>query len=105
MKRPEIVTLCGSTRFKTSFEHANYRETLQGHIVLSVGCFPHANGLISDVTEREKKGLDVLHRRKIDLSDRILVLNVHGYIGDSTRREIAYAKRIGKHVDYLEAVK
>ena len=104
MKRPEVVTLCGSTRFKTAFEHANYRETLRGHIVLSVGCFPHADGLTSSVTGEEKKLLDKLHRRKIDLSNRILVLNVGGYIGDSTRREIAYAKRTGKHVDYLEGL-
>ena len=46
--------------------------------------------------------LDVLHFRKIDLSDEIFVLNVGGYIGESTSREIEYAKSTGKAVWYLE---
>jgi hypothetical protein len=51
-----------------------------------------------------KRGLDELHLRKIDLADEILVLNVGGYIGDSTRREIEYAQSKGKRIRYLEAV-
>ena len=46
--------------------------------------------------------LDDMHLRKIDLADEIYVINVGGYIGESTRREIAYAEKTGKKVNYLE---
>ncbi|MDE2105440.1 MAG: hypothetical protein KGL39_49895 [Patescibacteria group bacterium] len=50
----------------------------------------------------DKAALDELHKRKIDLADEVLVLNVGGYIGDSTRSEIEYAHSIGVPVRYLE---
>ena len=34
----------------------------------------------------------------------MLVLNVDGYIGESTRSEIEYAEKAGRPVKYLEAV-
>ena len=46
--------------------------------------------------------LDDMHLRKIDLADEIFVVNVGGYIGSSTRREIEYAQNTGKTVKYLE---
>lgn len=105
--RPEIVVLCGSTRFYDEFQQANYHLTMSGKIVLSVGFYPHAKarhghgeGVGHDSTE--KIALDELHKRKIDLADRVLVLNVGGYIGDSTRSEIAYATEHGKPIDWLE---
>lgn len=103
--RPRIVCLCGSTRFMAAFQEANLRETLAGRIVLSVGAFVHSDSelLASGVlTEVKKRALDELHKRKIDLADEILVLNVGGYIGESTRSEIAYAEAHGKIVRYLE---
>lgn len=107
---PEIVCLCGSTRFYDEFQQANYDLTMQGKIVLSVGFYPHSKteagghgeGVGHDSTE--KIALDELHKRKIDLADRVFVLNVGGYIGDSTRSEINYAIDHGKPVDYLEEV-
>ena len=48
--------------------------------------------------------LDKMHRQKIDLSDEIYVINPGGYIGESTKSEIEYAKRKGKKVSYLENV-
>lgn len=106
---PEIVCLCGSTRFYDQFQQANYELTMQGKIVLSVGFYPHAKaqhghgeGVGHD--SAEKVALDELHKRKIDLADRVLVLNVGGYIGESTRGEIDYALAHGVPVDYLEAV-
>ena len=105
--RPKIVCLCGSTRFKESFDEAAYHETMHGHIVLSVGFFMHATGNRHGdgigCTPEQKIKLDELHRRKIDLCDEILVLNVNGYIGDSTRSEINYAVMHGKPIRYLEA--
>ncbi len=100
---PQIVCLCGSTRFMDAFHEAGWQLTLDGRIVLSVGVCKHADhhgaeALGQDVADR----LDELHLRKIDLADWVLVLNVGGYIGDSTRREIDYAKAKKKHVSYLE---
>ncbi len=105
--RPKIVTLCGSTRFYDAFQRANYNLTMGGSIVLSVGFYPHS----SEITGHgegvghdsdEKVALDELHKRKIDLCDEVFVLNVGGYIGDSTRSEIEYAHAHDKPVIYLE---
>ncbi len=103
MSRPVIVCLCGSTRFKQAFVEANFRETMAGRVVLSVGWFSHADGHIYTPTPTEKAALDELHLRKIDMADEVLVLNVGGYVGESTAREIAHARRNGKLVRYLEA--
>ena len=96
----KIVTLCGSPRFKEQFMQAQKELTLQGCIVISVGLFGHA-GDAEVWTEGTKAMLDDMHLRKIDLADEIFVINVDGYIGESTRREIAYAKQTGKPVRYL----
>lgn len=102
---PTIVCLCGSTRYRVAFEEANYQLTMQGYIVLSVGFFMHAcnnvHGGNVGATPEQKIELDELHKRKIDLADEVLVLNVDGYIGESTRSEINYAKEHGKPVRYL----
>ena len=104
--RPEIVCLCGSTRFYEEFQKANYRFTMEGKIVLTVGFYPHsqnqAHGEQLGCTPEQKLLLDNLHLRKIDLADRVFVLNKDGYIGDSTRRELAYAIFKGKGIDFLE---
>ncbi len=104
---PAIVCLCGSTRFYEAFQQANYERTMAGEIVLSVGFYPHAKaehghgeGVGHD--SAEKVALDELHKRKVDLADYVLVLNVGGYVGESTRSEIDYARRIGRRVEYLE---
>ena len=91
-----IITLCGSTRFKHEFQSCNSRLTLQGHIVLSVGVFAHADNII--LSKGEKQMLDKIHRDKIDLSDAIYVINKQGYIGTSTKSEINYALLHGKQV-------
>lgn len=104
-KRPTIVYLCGSTRFMDAFEEANFRETLAGRIVLTVGVNMKKLAFIAlDDKETVKKNLDKLHRQKIDMADEILVLNVGGYIGESTRKEIEYAQAKGKKVRFLEPV-
>ena len=104
----KVITLCGSTRFKNEFMEAQKELTLQGNIVISVGMFSHAGD--SEVWEnmdegtltRTKEMLDDMHKRKIDMSDEIFVINVGGYIGESTKSEIEYAKAHGKVVRYLE---
>lgn len=97
----KVITLCGSTRFKDEFLETQKRLTLEGNIVISVGLYGHSG---DDVvwTEGVKDMLDSQHLAKIDLADEIFVINVDGYIGDSTRREIAYAEFKGKAISYLE---
>ena len=97
----KVITLCGSTRFKDAFLEAQKRLTLEGNIVISVGLFGHA-GDDEVWTPGTKEMLDDMHKRKIDMADEIFVINVGGYIGESTRSEIAYAKAAGKPVRYLE---
>lgn len=98
---PTIVCLCGSTRFGDAFREANLQETLAGKIVLSIGCDFKSDQALG-LTEKDKERLDELHLRKIDLADEVLVLNVNGYIGISTRHEIEYAEQQGKQIRYLE---
>lgn len=100
---PTIVCLCGSGRFRAAFAHAEFTETLAGKIVLTIGCNTKDVARSSEL-QHHKPMLDVLHLRKIDLADEILVLNVTGYIGESTRREIDYAKQQGKRIRYLEPI-
>lgn len=107
MSRPTIVCLCGSTRFKDAFSKAQFDETMAGHIVLTIGTAWHSDEeLFAEYTEHEKQiikaTLDVLHLKKIDLADEILVLNVGGYYGESTTREIIYADSLGKRIRWLE---
>lgn len=104
---PKIVCLCGSTRFYSEFQEANLRETLAGNIVLSIGCSmksdqEHFGNLPEDELKVIKTNLDELHKRKIDLADEILVLNVGGYIGDSTKSEIDYAITLNRGIRWLE---
>lgn len=100
----KVITLCGSTRFKDAFIESQKRLTLEGNIVISVGLFGHS-GDKEVWTEGTKEMLDDMHKRKIDMADEILVINVGGYIGSSTRSEIQYAKATGKEVRYLEPPK
>ena len=96
----KIITLCGSTRFKDAFLAEQKRLTLEGHIVISVGLFGHS-GDGEAVDKATKEMLDDMHKRKIDLADEIFVINVGGYIGESTRSEIDYARATNKSVKYL----
>jgi hypothetical protein len=102
---PPVVCLCGSTRFADEFNRQRKDLTERGEIVLSIEVVttqareqdpPHADPAL-------KARLDELHKRKIDLADYVLVVNPGGYIGKSTRSEIAYAAAHGKPVRYLEA--
>jgi hypothetical protein len=100
-EKPTIVCLCGSTRFLPAFQEANLRETLNGRIVLTVGCETKSD-LMLELGTDVKAMLDELHKRKIDLADEILVLNVGGYIGASTASEIVYAEDHHKRIRWLE---
>ena len=104
----KVVTLCGSTKFKDQFMKAQKDLTLKGYIVISVGLFGHSGdqevweNMDEGTLTKTKEMLDDMHKRKIDMADEIFVINVNGYIGDSTKLEIKYAKEHGKVVNYLE---
>ena len=106
----KVVTLCGSTRFKDQFMEIQKRLTLEGNIVISVGLFGHAgdqevwDGMDEGTLSKTKEMLDDMHKRKIDMADEIYVINVGGYIGDSTRSEIQYAEEHGKTIRYYQEV-
>lgn len=94
----KVITLCGSTKFKDQFEQANSFLTLQGNIVISLAFFEQSEGF--EITQLHAKLLGNIHFRKIDISDEIFVINVDGYIGNSTRKEIEYAEMKGKAIRY-----
>lgn len=120
ISKPKIVCLCGSTRFEHEFWFNNLKETLKGNIVLTTGVnLKHLESLetatqlafelgiartkeVKEIVEKVKKELDELHLHKIDLADEVLVLNVGGYIGESTARELDYARGKGKSIRFLE---
>jgi len=107
VREPRVVCLCGSNRFGEAFREANLVETLAGRIVLTIGCNLRSDCELVALSETErarvKADLDELHLRKIDLADEILVLNVGGYVGSSTSREIEYARAAGKAIRWLDA--
>jgi hypothetical protein len=98
LDRPEVVCICGSTRFADEMRAANRDLTFAGVIVVAPG---EADEV---VTDEQKAALDTLHLRKIDLADRVLVVNPGGYVGKSTSREIAYAHATGKPVSFTDPV-
>ena len=93
---PEIITLCGSTKFKDIFLEVSKKLTIGRKIVLMPGFFGHSD--TEKPNDKLKKRLDELHFKKIDLSSSIFVIDVGGYIEHSTKNEIAYAMNHGKNV-------
>jgi len=109
--RPEIVCLCGSSRFIGTMAVLMWEFEKGGKVALGLHLVPEEyarreDGTVIEHHLAEEQGIaekmDALHLRKIEMADWIYVVNVDGYIGDSTRREIAHATAIGKPVRYLE---
>lgn len=99
----KVITLCGSTKFKDEFIKEQKRLTLEGNIILTVGLFGHSGD--NEVwQEGVKEMMDDMHKRRIDMSDEIFVINKNGYIGSSTKSEIEYATKTNKKVNYLEPI-
>ncbi len=106
--KAKIICLCGSSKFVNQHHQVMMDETLKGAIVIPMGLYGHADypkgarEATGDADEgvEVKQLLDRLHFEKIDLADEIFVVDLAGYIGNSTGREIEYAKRNGKRVRY-----
>lgn len=101
-KRRKIVTICGSSKFKNEILEAYKELELGGYIVFMDGVFVHSDNL--QILADEKRRLDEMHLEKILMSDAIYVINKGGYIGESTKQEIEYAKAHNKEVKYLEPI-
>ena len=74
--------------------------TLKGWIVLMPNCFGHIDN--DPRIFENKEMLDLLHKQKIDLSYAIYVINKDNYIGESTQKEIEYAKLKNKLIYFLK---
>ena len=95
----KIVTLCGSMRFQKEMRKIVQKmEIDEGYLVIQCVYFD-ADDTIS---EEARKKLGEIHYKKIEMSDAIYVVNVNGYIGDATKKEIAYAKSLQKEILSLE---
>lgn len=93
-----VITLCGSVRFREELERLAAELTLAGHVVLAPTALAPSTEL--DVEERARLGR--IHLQKVGMADEVLVVNVGGYVGESTRREIAHARSRGVPVSFLE---
>lgn len=96
----KIVTICGSMRFKDKMMEISKELEIKNKYVV-IQCI-YSN---DKFTEKEQQILSDLHYNKIKISDAIYVVNVNGYIGNSTDKEIEYAKKLGKEIMYLEPIK
>ncbi|WP_198346379.1 MULTISPECIES: DUF4406 domain-containing protein [Nocardioides] len=93
-----VITLCGSMRFRDEFARLDAELTLAGHVVLT----PTALDPATELDAEDRARLDRIHLQRIAMADEVLVVNVGDYVGDSTRREIEYARSRGLAVSFLE---
>lgn len=105
MDRPKIITLCGSTRFTSEMLREAWRLTIAGNIVIHWNIL-EGKEAFSHGAEREggnvKEIIDALYLHKVEMAAEVRVLNVGGYVGESTRNELAHARKHGKVITWLE---
>lgn len=90
-----VVTLCGSLMFRKEFE--KIKEKLDG-----LGFLVYTPIFFEDGQEKPPmEELTLMHKKKIDLADVVFIINVNGYIGKDTRKEIQYAEKHNKNIVYL----
>lgn len=97
MKR-EIITLCGSTRFRDQFREIERKLTMEGKIPLPPAFYGKAEEV--EYSPEMAKHLWELHLNKINISDGIYVINPGGYMGESTKKEIDFARSHGKNIRF-----
>ena len=102
--RRRVVAIIGSSKFKDQHLGVGQRETLRGKVVLLTGFWHHVDRV--PITTEQKESIDSLTRDKIEMADEVIVVNVHGYVGQSTQRAIEHARDLGKPLTYeFEQVK
>jgi len=105
-----IVTISGSTRFIGLMAIAAFEEEKAGRLAMACHLLPRwykapGGEPVQDDHQAEHEGvdksLDTLHLNKISMSHELLVIDMEGYIGESTKREIEHAKRCSVPVRYV----
>lgn len=94
----KVITVCGSYKFKKEMVEITEMLTLKGNCMITPNELTKTNK--DDYTEADILMIDKMHKEKIKLSDAILVIDVGGYIGSSTKNEIEYAKSLNKEIIY-----
>ncbi|WP_424217745.1 hypothetical protein ACN20G_36920 (plasmid) [Streptomyces sp. BI20] len=91
---PTTVVLCGSMRYWEQMLAREREETQAGRIVLKPirTCRP--------TTPDERVRLGALHLARIRAADHVVIVGSH--VGVSTRAEIAYARRLGKPIEFTD---
>ncbi|MCU7724922.1 hypothetical protein ODJ79_14440 [Actinoplanes sp. KI2] len=97
----KVITLCGSTRFEAEFAEVNQRLTMDGCVVISLGMFDLPGYDWTVDSSDLKRRLRGVHFQKIRMADEVYIVDPGGYVGESTRQEIAYAESLAKPVRYL----
>jgi len=93
----KILTICGSLKYQNEMMRLAEEKALEGYCVLTP-IFPVTNDIV--ISKAQLASLKNAHLKRIQLSDSILVVNVDNYIGESTKQEIEYAKKLGKEILY-----
>lgn len=93
-----ILTLCGSARFEPYWHEANKQLGLAGHICFALMTYPSIEGSKSWYTDAQKWTLDLAHLAKIEESDGVVMLNIEGYLGESSLRELEWARMRNKMI-------
>lgn len=101
-KRTHILTICGSSKFQEQIDQVNAEFTAANWVVFSPSC--HLTKKLQLIPHNIDEINDEVHKRKIELCDAIFVVNVGGYIGESTAKNIEYARQEGKKIFYLEEI-
>lgn len=93
----KIITLCGSLKFKHKMMMVAGKMALEGNCILTP-VYPVLENY--ERTDEQLMKLKEEHFKRIELSNSILVVNVNNYVGNSTKLEIEYAKKLGKEIIY-----
>ena len=91
----KIVTICGSMKFENEMKKVAFiLETKHDMSVLQ--CVYNEDRF--ELGEDEIAALNSAHLKKIELADAVYVVDLHGYIGEQVKKEIAFARKLGKEV-------
>ncbi len=95
----KIVTICGSMKFRNEMMMISEKLELEQRYVVIQCIYGDSS---KEYNEFEMEILSQLHFEKIKISDAIYVVNINGYIGEATKKEIEFAKSLNKEILYLE---
>lgn len=97
----KVIAVCGSLRFYKEMMEITEKLELQGNCML-VPIYNPSKPSKDDFTKEEALILDKMHKERIKLADAVLIVNIDGYIGSSTKKEIEFAKSLNKEIIYYK---